>query len=104
MALHRLHFRPVGAFVLALLLAGLYYCCTLVLLRFSSNMLSNPLGHALLVWAPIVLCGLTYAVTVTDSSPRLARLLRTAVASTIAPSLAFAFIAFVGLVWLDWKM
>lgn len=104
MTLRRPQFRPVGAFVLTLLLAGLYFCCTLVLLPSSVNVLSNLQGHVLLVWVPIALCALTYAMTVTDSSPRLARLLRTAAASTLAPSLAFAFIAFAGFVWLDWKM
>lgn len=104
MTLRRPQFRPIGAFVLTLLLAGLYFVCTLVLLPSSVNVLSNLLGHALLVWVPIALCALTYALTVTDSSPRVARLLRTAAASTLAPSLAFAFIAFVGFVWLDWRM
>lgn len=104
MNLRRPQFGPVAAFVLTLLLAGLYFCCMLVLLPSSVHVLSNLLGHALLVWVPIALCALTYAMTVTDSSPRLARLLRTTAASTLAPSLAFAFIAFVGFVWLDWKM
>jgi hypothetical protein len=104
MTLRRPQFRPVGAFVLTLLLAVLYFCCTLVLIPSSVNMLSNLLGHALFVWVPIALCALTYAMTVTDSSARLARLFRTAAASTLAPSLAFVFIAFVGFVWLDWKM
>ena len=104
MTLRRPQFRPVGAFVLTLLLAGLYFCCTLVLLPSKINALSNLLGHALLVWVPMALCALTYAMTVTDSSPRLARLFRTAAAAALAPSLAFAFITLVGFVWLDWKM
>ncbi len=100
----RPQFGPFGAFVLTLLIAGLYFCCTLVLFPSNVNVLSTLLGHALLVWVPIAVCALTYAMTVTDSAPRLARLLRTAAASTLAPSLAFAFITFVGFVWLDWKM
>jgi len=104
LTLRRPRFRPVGAFLLTLLLACLYFCCARVLLPSSVNVLSNLLGHALLVWVPIALCALTYAMTVTDPSPRLARLLRTAAASTLAPSLAFAFITFAGFVWLDWKI
>lgn len=104
MTLRKPQFRPVGAFVFTLLLAVLYFCCMLALLPSGANVLPNLLGHVLLVWVPIALCALTYAMTAADSSTRLARLLRTAAASTLAPSLAFAFIAFVGFVWLDWKM
>ena len=104
MTMRRTRFRPLGAFVLTLLLAVLYFCCTLVLLRLSVNVFSDLLGHALFVWVPIALCALTYAMTVADSSPRLASLLRTAAASTLAPALAFALVAFAGFVWLDWKM
>jgi hypothetical protein len=104
MNLRRPQFRPVGAFALTLLVAGLYFCCTLLLLPLRVNGLSNPSGHALLVWVPIALCGLTYSMTVADSSPRPASLLRIAAASTLAPSLAFALIVSVGFIWLDWKM
>lgn len=104
MTLRRPQFRPISAFALTLLLAVSYFCCTLLWPPFSVEALLNPLGHALLVWAPIALCGLTYWTTVADSSPRLARLLRTAAASTLAPSLAFSFIVFVGFGWLNWEM
>lgn len=104
MNLRRPRFRPIGAFGFTLLLAGLYFCCALLLVPLRVDVLSNLSGHALLVWAPIALCGLTYSLTVADSSPRLARSLRIVAASALAPSLAFAFIVFVGFVWLGWRM
>lgn len=104
MNLRRPQLHPGGAFVLTLFLAALFYCCTLLVLPLGVNVLSNPEGHALLVWAPVALCGMTYSMTVADSSPLIARFFRTAAASTLAPSLAFAFTLFVGFVWFDWEM
>lgn len=100
----RPRFRPIGAFGLTLLFAGLYFCCALLLFPLHVGVLSEPLGHAFLIWLPAALCGLAYSMIVFDSSPRLPRVLRTAVASTLAPSLALAFVLFVGFAWLGWKM
>ena len=98
------HFRPLGAFALSVSLGILYYACLALWTLQYPHGPQHPSGFPVLVWMPVLLCGLAYSVSVNDPSPLALRLFRTLMASTLAPSLAFAFILFVGFVILDWRM
>jgi len=103
MHLCRLRFRPLGAFALTVILVGVYFACVSLAVS-DVYAISSPLAHALLICLPVVLSGLVYAVTADDESSRAIRWFRAAVASTLAPVLAFSLIAFVGFIFLDWRM
>lgn len=104
MHIHRPRFGPLGAFALTLAAAGVYFACVGVLVAASGYELPAGPGYTLFVCAPVVLCGLVYAVNAHDESAVAVQWFRVAAASILAPMMAGAVFVTIGFTQLGWSM